>query len=80
MPVNTKKSIPADWRGWTRELIGVFGFVMRMEEYAPKNGQKWAGKQLEYYQARLIDLLSNPPKLPSKYKWTEIKERFKCLQ
>lgn len=65
----TIKPLPADMRDWVREVCGCASFLDRSGALEFRQGTKWIEKQTVYYTERMLDLLENPPVIPSKRAW-----------
>ena len=61
-PRLTRKPLPRARRAWEREVAGVRRFLGQLEHIHPSLLGGWAGKQQDYYQKRLQDLESHPPR------------------
>jgi len=65
------KPVPRDMRAWVRELIGTREYLQHLRACKSKYLPKWQQSQYEYYAARLDLILSNPPKIPTRYRWNK---------
>lgn len=71
--IRTIKPLPRDMRDWVNEVCGCASFLNRAGALEFRQGAKWIEKQTVYYTERMLDLLENPPDIPSKRAWEKIR-------
>ncbi len=65
------KPVPTDMRAWVRELCGTRQYLKHLGEAETEYLPKWRMAQRDYYSARLTEIMDNPPKIPTRYRWNK---------
>lgn len=64
---------PQDIIEWSRNILGVWGYLKRLSVSKDQGNAEWTRKQYEAYWERFKVLMDNPPKMPSRWVWNQIK-------